>query len=170
MLRFVHHAPVWVPAELRVDAEGNTKPGFICVHELENGRGPCGGNVFSTDQEVGDHACLVDEEDLTSRTDIEPRWVDRSGWQGGPDYVVVGRVLALLSRQSDWYPEYTHRMYAVAGRRTIDGEVELLVRFSGHYDVHTGEQRGVSIAASDSRQYTYDWMPAKFFNEVTWIT
>ena len=35
----VDHAPVWVPADLRIDAAGNARPGFVCAHELENGNG-----------------------------------------------------------------------------------------------------------------------------------
>jgi hypothetical protein len=57
--RLIHHAPKWRLTDLPIDAEGNTRPGFECVHELENGSGPCGGNVFSLDQAVGDHSCVV---------------------------------------------------------------------------------------------------------------
>jgi hypothetical protein len=53
----VKHTPVWAPADLRYNAAGDTRPGFVCVHELENGNGPCGGNVFSLDQAIGTHAC-----------------------------------------------------------------------------------------------------------------
>lgn len=59
MSRTVTHRPVWVPADLPIDADGNTRPGFRCAHELENGRGQCGGNVFTLDQAIGDHACVV---------------------------------------------------------------------------------------------------------------
>lgn len=59
MWETVEHDPIWEPADLPIDAEGNTKPGFVCVHELENGNGQCGGNVFSLDQAVGRHACMV---------------------------------------------------------------------------------------------------------------
>jgi hypothetical protein len=57
--RLVRHTPEWEPAQLRIDAAGNTAPGFICVHSLENGNGPCGGNVFSLDQAIGDHCCVI---------------------------------------------------------------------------------------------------------------
>jgi hypothetical protein len=63
--RLVHHTPVWEPAQLRVDAAGNTKPGFVCAHPLENGNGPCEGNVFRVEDGVGDHACVVDDEAAT---------------------------------------------------------------------------------------------------------
>jgi hypothetical protein len=53
----VEHDPVWVPAELPINAAGDTRPGFVCVHELENGNGQCGGNVFELDQAIGRHAC-----------------------------------------------------------------------------------------------------------------
>lgn len=59
---WVEHDPVWEPAELRVDAAGNTRPGFICVHQLENGNGPCGGNVFRVEDSIGQHACIVETE------------------------------------------------------------------------------------------------------------
>ncbi len=60
--RMVHHTPRWEPAMLRVDAAGNTKPGFVCVHELENGNGRCGADVFEVADAVGDHICFVPEE------------------------------------------------------------------------------------------------------------
>lgn len=55
----VAHTPRWEPADLPVDAAGNTRPGFVCVHQLENGNGQCGGNVFSLDQAYGGHRCVV---------------------------------------------------------------------------------------------------------------
>lgn len=61
------HEPIWQPAELIIDAEGNTKPGFICVHELENGNGQCGGNTFSIDQAIGNHACIVQNDSLQGK-------------------------------------------------------------------------------------------------------
>jgi len=60
--RWVEHEPNWQPALLPIDAAGNTRPGFVCVHELENGRGRCGGNVFRIEDAIGKHACLVQEE------------------------------------------------------------------------------------------------------------
>lgn len=60
--RLVHHTPVWVPAELEIDAAGGTRPGFVCTHELENGGGQCGGSVFELDQADGQHSCWVAEE------------------------------------------------------------------------------------------------------------
>lgn len=60
-VRVVHHAPAWTPATLPVDADGNTAPGFVCTHPLENGNGECGGNVFALDQAVGDHCCFTIE-------------------------------------------------------------------------------------------------------------
>lgn len=57
--RLVDHDPEWVPAMLRFNAAGDTKPGFECVHQLENGNGPCGGNVFEVEQEVAPHTCVV---------------------------------------------------------------------------------------------------------------
>lgn len=44
---------------LPVDAEGNTRPGYVCTHELENGNGRCGGNVFDLEQAIGRHCCMV---------------------------------------------------------------------------------------------------------------
>lgn len=59
--RIVSHVPKWASANLPVDAEGNTRPGWVCVHELENGNGRCGGNVFDLADAVGDHSCVVTE-------------------------------------------------------------------------------------------------------------
>lgn len=56
---WVDHEPVWEPADLPVNAAGDTRPGFVCVHELENGNGPCGGNVFDLSDAFGKHACVV---------------------------------------------------------------------------------------------------------------
>ena len=61
MSRLVNHTPVWEPADLPIDAVGNTRPGFVCVHELENGNGRCGGNGFDLAEAIGDHCCVVDD-------------------------------------------------------------------------------------------------------------
>lgn len=70
----VHHDPVWEPAELRIDAAGNTRPGFVCVHELENGNGQCQANLFRVEDEIGDHSCVVAEggRDALSSTRFAP--------------------------------------------------------------------------------------------------
>lgn len=57
--RWVAHTCQWEPADLPIDAEGNTRPGFVCVHELENGNGPCGGNVFRIEDAIGMGSCIV---------------------------------------------------------------------------------------------------------------
>lgn len=53
----ISHKPLWVPAMLRINAAGDTKPGFECAHLLENGNGQCGGNVFRIEDAIGDHTC-----------------------------------------------------------------------------------------------------------------
>jgi hypothetical protein len=55
----VEHEPEWEPADLPVDSAGNTRPGFICVHELENGAGQCLGNVFQIEDSIGTHCCMI---------------------------------------------------------------------------------------------------------------
>ena len=57
--RWVEHDCVWEPTELPIDAAGTTRPGFQCTHELENGQGQCGSNVFSLDDVIGRSACVV---------------------------------------------------------------------------------------------------------------
>lgn len=90
----VWHDPAWEPAQLPIDAAGNTQPGYVCVHELENGNGQCGGNVFHLDQAVGQHCCHVDEEVVALPTFEEMRRNAhrllgdaqdelRSGWEPG---------------------------------------------------------------------------------------
>lgn len=71
----IWHDPTWEPADLPIDDAGNTRPGFVCAHELENGNGPCGGNVFTLDQAIGRHCCVVAEEPPTPATRLygEPR-------------------------------------------------------------------------------------------------
>lgn len=55
----VKHIPKWVPFLIRFNYEGDRKPGFICVHELENGNGICNGSVFELSQAIGQHACVT---------------------------------------------------------------------------------------------------------------
>lgn len=59
--KLVYHKPVWLAGPLRINEAGDTKPGFWCIHPLENGNGLCGGNVFRVEDEVADHACMVPE-------------------------------------------------------------------------------------------------------------
>jgi len=59
MSKFVSHKPVWVPAMLRFNAAGDTRPGFECAHLLENGNGMCTGNVWRVEEAIGDHGCIV---------------------------------------------------------------------------------------------------------------
>lgn len=55
---YVDHVPQWEPADLRINAEGDTRPGWECTHELENGNGQCGSNTF--DNTIDDpHTCIV---------------------------------------------------------------------------------------------------------------
>lgn len=58
MRKIYYHDPVWEPADLQIDAAGNTAPGYECVYELENGNGRCAGNVFRLDQAFGQHCCI----------------------------------------------------------------------------------------------------------------
>lgn len=55
----VTHQAQWVNAPLQYNAAGDTKPGFMCVHLLENGRGVCGANVYVLKQASGNCACIV---------------------------------------------------------------------------------------------------------------
>lgn len=59
--RSVSHQPDWQPTRLRHNAAGDTKPGFVCTHQLENGNGRCGGSVFRVEDSIGEHSCIVDE-------------------------------------------------------------------------------------------------------------
>jgi hypothetical protein len=65
--RLVDHAPRWESAQLPVNASGDTRPGFVCTHELENGSGQCGGNVFDPDDAIGDHCCALTSEQVEAR-------------------------------------------------------------------------------------------------------
>lgn len=60
--RRVDHEPGWQPAMLRYNAAGDKKPGFECFHELENGMGQCGGNVFKLEDAIGTHSCIVNKD------------------------------------------------------------------------------------------------------------
>lgn len=51
--RIVTHTPVWEPAQLRYNAAGDTKPGYVCTHRLENGGGLCDANMFGLDEGCG---------------------------------------------------------------------------------------------------------------------
>lgn len=57
----VQHEPDWRPAMLQYNAAGDKRPGFECAHELENGAGLCGANVFTLDQAHGTHSCIVNK-------------------------------------------------------------------------------------------------------------
>lgn len=58
--RRVEHWPTWEPADLPINAAGDTQPGFMCVHPLENGNGLCEGTVFDTTVDAQyPHACIV---------------------------------------------------------------------------------------------------------------
>ena len=57
--RLVEHEPAWSPADLPINAAGETRPGFVCTHQLENGGGQCGGNVFHLEDAIGTHSCVV---------------------------------------------------------------------------------------------------------------
>lgn len=69
MPRIVEHVPVWEPTMLRYNAAGDRKVGFHCVHVLENGNGPCGGNVFELSQAIGNHACVVGFDEFVMEFD-----------------------------------------------------------------------------------------------------
>ena len=57
--RWVEHDCVWVPADLPINAAGDTRPGFECTYQLENGTGRCESNVFDINDVVGKSACIV---------------------------------------------------------------------------------------------------------------
>jgi hypothetical protein len=75
---YVEHEPVWAPAQLATDLDGNAAPGWECVHLLENGNGTCGGNVFRIEDAVGNHGCLVQDDG------DQKRWSKRTlvNWGG----------------------------------------------------------------------------------------
>jgi hypothetical protein len=88
----IKHAPKWEPADLPIDAEGNTKPGFACVHELENGNGPCSSDVFRIEDAFGDHSCWVEDSpvapverdparDLVARAFHDVDRIEGSRWE-----------------------------------------------------------------------------------------
>lgn len=55
----VEHEPRWAPTQLQINAAGETRPGFVCIHERENGMGPCGATVFRLEDARGRHSCIV---------------------------------------------------------------------------------------------------------------
>lgn len=59
MSRWVDHTPEWVPAYLAYNTTGDTRSGWVCVHQLENGNGPGLGNVFDLTNADGPHSCIV---------------------------------------------------------------------------------------------------------------
>lgn len=84
--RNVRHTPVWVPADLPINAAGDTRPGFECAHELENGGGRCSSNVFRVEDAIVDHSCVVD--------DTQGEGIKMRTWQmfaSRPERVVEGR-------------------------------------------------------------------------------
>jgi hypothetical protein len=92
-----------VAAPLRVDRAGNTEPGFLCIHELENGNGLCASTSF---EEVEDpHACVVR---LRGRWNISRPCYDKPrrcpGWAGGG----WKGAEHLLCHEKDGYSGYTN--------------------------------------------------------------
>lgn len=59
--KLVDHEPVWATGPVKIDREGSTKTGFICVHWLENGNGLCGASVIDErDTHLDDeHSCFI---------------------------------------------------------------------------------------------------------------
>lgn len=55
--RFVEHQPEWIPAPYKINRAGDTKPGFLCIHELENGKGLCASTWM--EESTTPHVCLV---------------------------------------------------------------------------------------------------------------
>ena len=53
----VEHAPEWIPAPYKINAAGDTKPGYLCIHYLENGNGLCGSTWF--EESTDTHACSI---------------------------------------------------------------------------------------------------------------
>lgn len=66
--RVVPHAPVWAPAQLPINEEGDREPGFRCVYPLEDNSGLCAASTFEVDvlQDPAEHSCVVDEPELPS--------------------------------------------------------------------------------------------------------
>lgn len=61
--RTVEHDPVWVPARLPTNRFGQTRPGWACAHQLENGNGQCGATVLHPADAYGKHTCVVEVDD-----------------------------------------------------------------------------------------------------------
>lgn len=78
---YAEHDPEWVPAMLRYNRAGDTKPGFECVHELENGNGPCGSNVWDIADGFGSHCCIVSVDAMTIFYDRSLAPVERVRWR-----------------------------------------------------------------------------------------
>lgn len=79
--KVVSHTPEWITAPLRVDREGHTKPGYLCIHDLENGNGLCSSTTF--DLSDTEHSCVV----ALRRWNISRPCYDKPrrcpGWAGG---------------------------------------------------------------------------------------
>jgi hypothetical protein len=57
----VEHTPAWEPIPVRYNQAGDTRPGYVCTHVLENGRGQCGGSVFRLEDAAAVHVCFVED-------------------------------------------------------------------------------------------------------------
>jgi hypothetical protein len=80
--KIVEHAPNWFSGPLRVNAAGDTRPGFMCCHLLENGKGICGSTSF--EESDTPHVCFVM---LRGRWKFSRPCYDKyhrcPGWAGG---------------------------------------------------------------------------------------
>jgi hypothetical protein len=111
----VSHAPEWVAAPLKINAEGDTRPGYLCIHDLENGNGLCGSNWFEPDP--GEHTCVVP---VRGRWNISRPCYDKHhrcpGWAGGgmkfakKKFCYTGGSLARVINYDDpWWRWKTHK-------------------------------------------------------------
>lgn len=81
----VYHTPKWEYAHLPIDGEGNTRLGYICIHELENGGGRCGANVFKLSDASDRHCCVVISDEERTYGELEGEFIkaaaERDAWK-----------------------------------------------------------------------------------------
>lgn len=107
------HAPDWVPFPLRINAEGDTRPGFLCMHQLENGKGMCESNTFDQTDNT-EHACMVKirgrwkySRPCYDKYHRCPGWAG-GGWKYGENHMCDnGRIN--VDYEDRWWKWKTHR-------------------------------------------------------------
>lgn len=111
----IHHAPKWVAAPIRVDAEGNEEPGFLCIHELESDGDLCAAKTFD-ELDLDQHSCAVKLRRWNISRPCYDKYHRCPGWAGGGMKFAKtkfcrngGSLTRVINYDDPWWRWKTHR-------------------------------------------------------------